>query len=132
MSEIENNPHQALIEEKVAEFKELGVGYEDSIEPILDVLPNIDHPELGTYSFEKWLTQTLQDTIDTVSMIVREEEATAYNKIIDTVLEGERQRMRQIVKERITANGTIYDHDADVTYELENILKALTPLNKEE
>ena len=66
MSEIENNPHQALIEEKVAEFKELGVGYEDSIEPILDVLPNIDHPELGTYSFEKWLTQTLQATIDTV------------------------------------------------------------------
>jgi len=61
-----NNKHQALIEEKVAEFKELGVGYEDSIEPILDVLPNIDHPELGTYSFEKWLTQTLQATIDTV------------------------------------------------------------------
>ena len=82
--------------------------------------------------FKDFLRQALQDTIDTVSMIVREEEATAYNKIIDTVLEGERQRMRQIVKERITANGTIYDHDADVTYELENILKALTPLNKEE
>jgi len=77
-----NNTHQALIEEKVAEFKELGVGYEDSIEPILDVLPNIDHPELGTYSFEKWLTQTLQDTID-------------------TVLEGERERLLQALPKEI-------------------------------
>ena len=76
MSEIENNPHQALIEEKVAEFKELGVGYKDSIEPILDVLPNIDHPELGTYSFEKWLTQTLQDTIDTIDTVAAEQRSS--------------------------------------------------------
>jgi len=78
-----NNPHQALIEEKVAEFKELGVGYEDSIEPILDVLPNIDHPELGTYSFEKWLTQTLQDTIDTVLEGENKRLATRFREMQD-------------------------------------------------
>jgi len=71
-----NKTHQELIEEKVAEFKELGVGYKDSIEPILDVLPNIDHPELGTYSFEKWLTQTLQDTIDTIDTVAAEQRSS--------------------------------------------------------
>ena len=43
--------------------------------------------------------EILQDTIDTVSMIVREEEAVEYNKIIDTVLEGERERVDKIIKQ---------------------------------
>jgi len=102
------NTHQELIEEKVNEFKELGVGYKDSIEPILDVLPNIDHPELGTYSFEKWLTQTLQDTVD-------------------TVLEGERERVKELLQDNIWP-GELNEHTNRV---LNNVKEALTPLNKE-
>ena len=101
------NKHKKLIEEKVAEFKELGVGCEDSIEPILDVLPNIDHPELGTYSFEKWLTKTLQDTID-------------------TVLEGERERVKELLQDNIWP-GELNEHTNLV---LNNIKEALTPINK--
>jgi len=63
-----NNKHQELIAEKVAEF-------ETAIDAIYSrvVLAAI-------------FKHHLINTIDTISMIVREEEATEYNKIIDTVL----------------------------------------------
>jgi len=52
--------------------------------------------------------------------------------VINTILKNYKEQLRQIVQDRITAQETIYDHDADVTYELENILQALdkTPPNK--
>ena len=52
--------------------------------------------------------------------------------VINTILKNNKEQLRQIVQDRITAQETIYDHDADVTYELENILQALdkTPPNK--
>ena len=66
--------------------------------------------------FKDFLRQALQDTIDTVSMIVREEEATAYNKIIDTVLEAERERASEYMTPE---DGAAY-------------LEALTPLPDKE
>ena len=54
--------------------------------------------------------------------------------VINTILKNDKERLRKIVQDRITAQETIYDQDADVTYELENILQALdkTPLPDKE
>ena len=86
-----SNPHQALIEEKVAELRQ------NHCHSKVDPLKN-KHFFLKSASAHNTkllfadIEQTLQATIDTVSMIVREEEAVEYNKIIDTVLEEERER----------------------------------------
>jgi len=79
MTEIENNPHQALIEKSVDEFCDFDF--------------YTDGGNIGAKEVEPWLRKTLQATIDTVSMIVREEEAVEYNKIIDTVLEKQRREL---------------------------------------
>jgi len=48
-----------------------------------------------------------------------------YNAVRNTTLD-------EILPVINTIQDTIYDHDANVTYELETILEALTPQNKEE
>ena len=85
MTEIENNPHQTLIEEKV------------------DSVRNQTNEFFYALTFEQrteinqWLFETLQDTIDTVSMMVREEEAVEYNKIIERAVADERQFILNIL-----------------------------------
>jgi len=66
MTEIENNPHQALIEEKVAEFKETSQTY---IKCGWDETNNLAFKQFEVNWTEQqvdWLTQTLQATIDIV------------------------------------------------------------------
>jgi len=53
MTEIENNPHQALIEKSVDEFCEFDF--------------YTDGGNIGAKEVEPWLRKTLQDTIDTVA-----------------------------------------------------------------
>jgi len=52
MTEIENNPHQALIEKSVDEFCDFDF--------------YTDGGNIGAKEVEPWLRKTLQDTIDTV------------------------------------------------------------------
>jgi len=113
-----NNPHQALIEEKVAEIFDT--------EYIGGKQPNLN---------KKFVTQTLQATIDTVSMIVREEEAVEYNKIIDTVLEGERERVLPYIERiRLDVDVIICEcggkyKDSDLDLSVQELEEALTPTN---
>ena len=68
----------------------------------------------------------LQDTIDTVSMIVREEEAVEYNKIIDTALEGMKSDPTLPVDDALYSRSDI-DREVDKTLTdiLENVVKPL-------
>ena len=123
------NTHKKLIEEKVAELNEFDF--------------YTDGGNIGADEVEPWLRKALQDTIDTVSMIVREEEAVEYNKIIDTVLEGERERVLKCLttpletKEMLEGWERYWEKVEEDKYvenciECENtkrILEGLTPLN---
>ena len=67
MTEIENNPHQALIEEKVAEFKETSQTY---IKCGWDETNNLAFKQFEVNWTEQqvdWLTQTLQAYAKTVA-----------------------------------------------------------------
>ena len=85
-----SNPRQALIEEKVAELRQ------NHCHSKVDPLKN-KHFFLKSASAHNTkllfadIEQTIQTTIDTVSMIVREEEAVEYNKIIEREVAAERQ-----------------------------------------
>jgi len=71
-----NNKYQELIAEKMSDFESAFSS---------GLIPKHEHDIQGE-EMRFFIEKTLQDTIDTVSMIVREEEAVEYNKIIDTVL----------------------------------------------
>jgi len=95
-----NNQHQELVEEKVADFRVnfWKISGESA--------PDLDRKQ------DAYVTKMLQDLIDTVSMIVREEEAVEYNKIIDILLKEERERAGEYMTPE---NGDAYLQALDKT-----------------
>ena len=133
------NTHQELIEEKVAELikKVRSINSECAFEAeekfayqqgFQDAIAMFYIDLTGTPKTKG----TMQATIDTVSMIAREEEAVKYNKIIERAVASERKRITDNVKD--WRRGLhMFCNQVDTFEEAhQQILKALTPLNKEE
>ena len=122
-----NNPHTALIEEKVAEFKEISQTY---IKCGWDETNNLAFKQFEVNWTEQqvdWLRQTLQDTIDTVLKEERERTLEILTTTINAnqMLRGWERYWKEVEPNRFVEN----------CIECENtsrILKALdkTPPNK--
>ena len=135
-----NNKHQELIAEKVAEFNKLVDDDYYEFKEITDTKqlegtlwteeywPE-SQVELDVDKVRNFLTKTMQETIDTVSMIVREEEATEYNKIIDTVLEEERGRIKIDSNDMQKVGDHYWGGDYEPTYyELEKLTESMNEI----